>query len=113
RRVLFRSLPETFTTGFTMQPQAVAESMEGKSVSWMKELATTRDMAVTGSLIIEENGKFFNRLLFVYPDGTITPYNKRHSFSLAGEDKVFTAGDKKVVVEYKGWKIRSEEHTSE
>ncbi|HZW62717.1 MAG TPA: nitrilase family protein [Flavobacteriaceae bacterium] len=98
-------LPETFTTGFTMQPQAVAESMEGKSVSWMKELATTRDMAVTGSLIIEENGKFFNRLLFVYPDGTITPYNKRHSFSLAGEDKVFTAGDKKVVVEYKGWKI--------
>ena len=98
-------LPETFTTGFSMKPKDLAESMDGKTVQWMKNLAIENNMAVTGSLIIEEDKVYYNRLLFVFPDGTIQHYDKRHLFSLAGENKAFTAGDKKLIIEYKGWKI--------
>lgn len=98
-------LPEMFTTGFTMHAQAVAETMEGKTVSWLKERAAESGAAITGSVIIEEGGLFYNRMLFVTPDGTITSYDKRHTFSLVGEDKVFTAGHEKVIVNYKDWNI--------
>ncbi|HLT53085.1 MAG TPA: nitrilase family protein [Flavobacteriaceae bacterium] len=98
-------LPETFTTGFSMQPQEVAETMDGKTVNWLKKLAAEKDIAITGSLIIEENSKFYNRLLFVYPNGNITYYNKRHTFTLAGEDKVFTAGNERVLIDFHGWKL--------
>lgn len=98
-------LSETFTTGFSMTPEGLAESMDGKTVHWMQEIATQKQSAVTGSLIIEENGNFYNRLLFVFPDGTLEHYDKRHLFSLAGEDKVFTAGKEKLIIDYLGWKI--------
>ncbi|PNQ75016.1 amidohydrolase [Hanstruepera neustonica] len=98
-------LPEMFSTGFTMNAQAVAESMNGKTVTWMLEKAQKHQFAIVGSLIIEENGHYLNRLVFAFPDGTFNTYDKRHTFSLAGEDKVFTAGTKKVIIGYKGWKI--------
>lgn len=98
-------LPEMFATGFTMKPQAVAETMDGETIAWMKEMAAAKDCAITGSLVIEENGRYYNRLLFVFPGGDIQTYDKRHLFTLAGEDKAYTAGTEKLIVEYKGWKI--------
>ena len=98
-------LPEMFTTGCTMNAKAVAETMDGKSVTWMKKRASETDAAITGSLIIEENGQFYNRMVFTFPDGTLKTYNKRHAFSLAGEDKVFTSGQEQVIVTYKDWAI--------
>ena len=98
-------LPEMFTTGFTMNAESVAETMNGETVSWMKEMASKSDSALVGSIVISENNKFYNRLLFVEPSGTITTYDKRHTFTLVGEDKTYTAGNKKVIVHYKGWKI--------
>ncbi len=98
-------LPEMFSTGFTMNPSAVAETMNGETVLWMKEVAKQKNAAVTGSLVITENGKFYNRMLFVFPSGEIQFYNKRHLFTLAGEDQFYTAGTEKVIVEYLDWKI--------
>lgn len=98
-------LPEMFTTGFTMNAEKVAETMEGKTVEWMKQQAVKTNAAIVGSVIILENNNYYNRLLFVEPSGKITTYDKRHTFTLAGEDKVFTAGNKKVIIDYKGWKI--------
>ena len=98
-------LPEMFTTGFTMQPDRVAETMQGDTVIWMQSLAKAKNCAITGSLVITEEAKYYNRLLFVFPSGAIQYYNKRHLFSLAGEDKSYTKGTQKLIVEYKGWKI--------
>ena len=98
-------LPEMFATGFTMNPAAVAETADGVSVQWMITIAAANNCAVTGSLAIEEDGRYYNRLFFVFPDGEIKAYNKRHLFSFAGEDKFYTAGKEKLIVEYKGWKI--------
>lgn len=98
-------LPEMFSTGFTMKPEAVAEAMDGTTVQWMKNIVSAKDCAITGSLVMQEDGKYYNRLLFVTPDGTIQTYDKRHLFTLAGEDKAYTAGKDKLVVEYRGWKI--------
>lgn len=98
-------LPEMFTTGFTMNASAVAETMDGKSVTWMQKTAAETNAAIVGSLIITENNKFYNRLLFVEPSGIITHYDKRHTFTLAGEDKVYTSGTEKIIIDYKGWKI--------
>ncbi len=98
-------LPEMFSTGFTMNPSVVAETMQGDTNLWMQSLAKAKNSAITGSLIIKENDNFYNRLVFVFPSGEIQYYDKRHLFSLAGEDKVFTPGKKKLIVEYLGWKI--------
>ncbi|MBU3011643.1 amidohydrolase [Polaribacter vadi] len=98
-------LPEMFTTGFTMEPKNVAEKMNGKTISWMLKMAKENDLAITGSLVIEDDLKYYNRLVFVKPSGKIETYDKRHSFSLAGEDKEYTSGNKKLIVTYKGWKI--------
>jgi omega-amidase len=98
-------LPEMFSSGFTMNPKAVAETMAGETVSWIKHLAKAKNCAITGSLIIEENGKHYNRLVFVFPTGEIKTYDKRHLFTLAGEDKFYTAGKDKLIVEYRGYKI--------
>lgn len=98
-------LPEMFSTGFTMKPEAVAQTMDGLTVAWMKAIAVEKNCAVTGSLIIQEDGKYYNRLLFVFPDSKIKSYDKRHLFSLAGEDKAYTAGKERLIIEYKGWKI--------
>jgi len=98
-------LPEMFTTGFTMNTQNVAETMQGETVEWMKSEALKSNSAIVGSVIISEDNALYNRLLFVEPTGKITIYNKRHTFTLVGEDKVFTAGTEKVIINYKGWKI--------
>lgn len=99
-------LPEMFTSGFTMNASAVAETMDGETVSWLKDLALKVDAAIVGSMVISENNTFYNRLLFIEPSGFITYYDKRHTFTLVGEDKVYTAGKEKVILHYKGWKIR-------
>ncbi len=98
-------LPEMFTTGFTMNPESLSEPMNGESVKWMKALAKDTNAAITGSLIIKEDGSYLNRLCFVEPNGDVVYYNKRHTFTLAGEDKVYKAGSEKVIFFYKGWKI--------
>ncbi len=98
-------LPEMFTSGFTMQPKNVSETMNGKTIQWLKALALKKKTAISGSMVIEDDEKFYNRLVFVYPNGEMTTYNKRHTFTLAGEDKLYTAGTKKIIVDFKGWKI--------
>lgn len=98
-------LPEMFSTGFTMNPSAVAETMDGETVSWMVTLAKKKNVALTGSVVISENGNYYNRMLFVFPNGEIQKYDKRHLFSLAKEEAVFTRGNDKVIVEYNNWKI--------
>lgn len=99
-------LPEMFTTGFTMNPKKVAETMFGETVVWMQELALKKQTAIVGSIVILENKQYYNRLLFVHPSGIIETYDKRHTFTLAGEDKAYAAGKDKLLVTYKGWKIR-------
>ena len=98
-------LPEMFTSGFTMNASSVAETMFGETVVWMQELALKKQTAILGSMVISENNLFFNRLLFVHPNGIIETYDKKHTFTLAGEDKVFSSGQDKLIVTYKGWKI--------
>lgn len=98
-------LPEMFNTGFTMNPQNVAETMDGETANLLKSLAKAKQVAITGSLVIVENGQYYNRLLFVFPSGEIRHYDKRHLFTLAGENKVYTSGKEKLIVDYKGWKI--------
>jgi predicted amidohydrolase len=96
-------LPEMFTSGFTMNAEVVAETMDGETINLLKQIAVKTQAAIIGSLIIKEDHKFYNRLVFVKPNETIETYNKRHGFSLAGEDKVFTSGTDKLIVNYKGW----------
>jgi predicted amidohydrolase len=98
-------LPEMFTTGFTMNPQLVSETMQGETVVWLQTLAKAKKSAITGSLIIEENGTFFNRLVFVFPSGEMQYYDKKHLFTLAGEDRIYGRGSKKNIIDYLGWKI--------
>ncbi len=98
-------LPEMFTTGFTMIPHNHAEPMEGKSMQWMQEKAGQHNCVVTGSMIIRANGNYFNRLIWMQPDGNYQFYDKKHLFSYAGENKYYTPGSGKLVVELKGWKI--------
>jgi omega-amidase len=98
-------LPEMFSTGFTMNPKGVFETMDGVTISWLQSIAKEKNSAVTGSLIIKENSNFYNRLVFVFPSGEIRFYDKRHLFTLAGEDKIYTAGREKLIVEYKEFKI--------
>jgi omega-amidase len=98
-------LPEMFTSGFTMNPKSVAEVMQGETVLWLQALAKAKNSAITGSLVIEENGNFYNRLVFVLPSGAIKTYDKKHLFTLAGEDKAYTSGTQKMLIEYQGFKI--------
>jgi omega-amidase len=93
-------LPEMFTTGFTMNPAPLAEGMDGPTVRWMKEKAALGGYALCGSLIMEEDGKYFNRLLFVTPEGQVSSYDKRHLHSMSGEQTVYSRGNKRVVVSY-------------
>ena len=98
-------LPEMFSSGFTMNTKAVAETMQGETVSWLQHLAKAKNCAITGSLVIEQNGNYYNRLVFVYPNGDIKTYDKSHLFTLADEDEFYTAGKDKLILEYKGFKI--------
>lgn len=98
-------LPEMFTTGFSMHPQKIGDTMHGETVAWMRKIASEKNAAIAGSVIIFENNNYYNRFLFVHPSGEINFYNKRHLFTLAGEDKVYESGKEKIIVDYKGWKI--------
>ena len=98
-------LPEMFTTGFSMQPKLFAETMEGETVQWMKEVSSANKIILTGTLIIEEEGKYYNRLIWMLPNGEFGYYDKRHLFGFAEEDKHYTAGNKRLIASVKGWKI--------
>lgn len=98
-------LPEMFTTGFTMNVHEMAESMDGTTVSWIRDLSEELGATITGSVIIREDGKFYNRMLWANPDRTFTWYDKRHRFSFADEDKFFTAGSERKIIEKDGWRI--------
>jgi len=100
-------LPEMFTTGFSMKPEILKEKMYGISVKWMKTMATEKDASVVGSLIIEEDGKIFNRAIWVYPDGKVEFYDKRHLFTMGQEHLHYSPGKEKAVVEFRGWKFCS------
>jgi predicted amidohydrolase len=97
--------PETFNTGFDTNPEGIAETMDGETMSWMKLLSAEKNAAVCGSMFINENGSYFNRLVWVEPDGSIKTYDKRHLYSMGGEDRFLTKGTDRLVFEYKGWKI--------
>ncbi len=99
-------LPEMFTTGFTMNAAEVAETMEGETMQWLKGVSKTKGCAITGSIIVEENKKYYNRLIFMLPNGEYHTYDKHQLFTLAKEQEVFTAGQKEVIIDYMGWKIK-------
>lgn len=105
-------LPEMFSTGFSMNPEMLAETMEGETVQWMKRMAATKKIILTGSIIIEDSStdagggkKYFNRLIWMLPNGQYGIYDKRHRFAFAGEDEYFSAGTKRLIASVKGWKI--------
>jgi predicted amidohydrolase len=98
-------LPEMFTTGFCISPKNIAEKADTDTLAWMQNLAGERNSAIAGSVVVEDKGRYYNRFYFVKPDGSYSTYNKRHLFSFAGEDKEYTAGDKRVIVEYGGFRI--------
>lgn len=98
-------LPEMFSTGFTMKAETLAEEMDGKTMTWMHQQAVKFESVVTGTIIIKEKGKFYNRLIWMRPDGSYEYYDKRHLFGLGKEDDTYTAGEKKLFVELNGWKI--------
>ena len=98
-------LPEMFNTGFSMNTEKLAEEMGGTTMQWMQQQARKYEAVVTGSLIIKENDCFYNRLIWMRPDGTYEHYDKRHLFSLANEDDQFTPGNRKFYIDLHGWKI--------
>lgn len=98
-------LPEMFSTGFTMQPQKLAENMDGVTVQWMQTMAARQKIILAGSVIIEEDGNYYNRLIWMLPDGNYGYYNKRHLFAYAREHEHYTAGNKRLIASVKGWKI--------
>jgi predicted amidohydrolase len=99
-------LPEMFTTGFTMHPHHLAQTMDGPAIAWMKARSRETRADITGSLIIEDSGCFYNRLIWVKPDGVLFWYDKRHLFRYAGEQKVYSSGSQHLLVECHGWRVR-------
>ncbi|HMI62530.1 MAG TPA: amidohydrolase [Puia sp.] len=98
-------LPEMFSTGFSMRPEILAERMDGPTLAWMKSVAARKKIILTGSVIIEEEGNYFNRLIWMLPNGEYGYYDKRHRFAYAGENEHYTAGQRRLVASVKGWKI--------
>ncbi len=94
-----------FNTGFSMDVEQLYENMDGQTIQWMRSMAERTKSVIVGSLIIKENDHYFNRLIWASPDGRLSTYDKRHLFSMAYEQRYFTAGNKKLIIEYKGWKI--------
>jgi omega-amidase len=99
-------LPEMFSTGFSMRNETLDEEMTGKAVTWMCTKATEKNAVITGSVMVTDGGRYFNRLIWARPHGDALTYDKRHLFRYAGEDKFFTAGGRHLTVEIKGWRIR-------
>jgi omega-amidase len=98
-------LPEMFSTGFSMNPEALAEKMDGTAIQWMKTIAAQKKIILGGSLIIEDDGKYVNRFIWMLPDGNFGYYDKRHLFAYAGENQHYSAGNRRVIASVKGWKI--------
>ena len=111
-------LPEMFSTGFSMKPEILAETMEGETVNWMKKMAASKKIILTGSVIIKDTGQdtssgqassgepnYYNRLIWMLPNGEYGYYDKRHRFAYAGEDQHFSNGNKRLIASVKGWKI--------
>ena len=98
-------LPEMFLTGFSMDVHKIAQKIDGNGVTWLKSVAMSKKMAIIGSLTIEEDGKFYNRMLAALPDGQLQWYNKRHLFRMGEEHNYFTPGNETIVFGYKGWNI--------
>lgn len=98
-------LPEMFSTGFVTAPEGIAESEEGETLKWMKELAATKGSAVAGSVPVWTGDSYRNRLYFVWPDGNVRYYDKHHLFTHAGEHLQYTPGEERVIVEHAGFRI--------
>ncbi|MCB8998974.1 MAG: amidohydrolase [Bacteroidales bacterium] len=98
-------LPEMFTTGFTMNSKKLAEGNDGEAFQWMRSKASEINAAIAGTIIYREDGKIYNRMLWVNPDGQWFSYDKRHLFSMGGEDKHYSKGDKRMIINFRGWKI--------
>ena len=98
-------LPEMFSTGFSMRPEGLAERMDGPTLAWMRSVAARKRIILTGSVIIEEEGNYFNRLIWMLPNGEYGYYDKRHRFAYAGENEQYTPGHRRLVASVKGWKI--------
>ncbi len=98
-------LPEMFQTGFTMEHQGLSEPMNLTTFKWMKQMAAQKKAVVTGSYIVQEKGKVYNRLVWMQPDGLYKTYDKRHLFRMAEEDRYYAMGESRLLVEWKGWKI--------
>jgi len=98
-------LPEMFTTGFSMNAAALAEPMDGKTMQWLQKQAGALDAVVTGSFIAEEQGAFYNRMVWMRPDGTYETYDKRHLFTFADENQHYTPGKHRLIVDLHGWKV--------
>lgn len=98
-------LPEMFSTGFSMKPKELAETMSGETVNWMKRMSSEKRAIIAGSLIIEDNGAYFNRLIWMQPDGNYGYYNKRHLFAYAHENQHYASGNKRLIASVKGWKV--------
>ena len=99
-------LPEMFTTGFSMQADKLAQTMDGPAVAWLRQTAVQKGVAIVGSMIITEKGKFYNRLLWAGADEQLYIYNKKHLFRFAGEEKVYAPGSRLLTIELEGWRIR-------
>lgn len=99
-------LPEMFTTGFTMHPEEVCEPMTGKTVNFLRDFAAELKSDITGSVVISEHGRYYNRLIWARPDGGLFSYDKRHLFRMAGEEKIYSPGNGLITVELKGWRVR-------
>jgi predicted amidohydrolase len=99
-------LPEMFSTGFSMKSELLAETMDGETIHWMQKIASQKKIILTGSIIIEQEGKYFNRLIWMLPTGNYGFYDKRHLFAYADEHSHYTKGNKKLIASVKGWKIQ-------
>lgn len=100
------ALPEMFTTGFTMQPESAAENADGPTVDWMREQAAKLGAVISGSIATRDAGQYFNRLIWMRPDGTHVSYDKRHLFRMAHEHDHYTAGTRRLTVDINGWRVR-------
>lgn len=98
-------LPEMFSTGFSMNPALMAETMDGETVSWMERISAQKRIVLTGSLIIQEEGNYYNRLVWMLPNGQFGIYDKRHLFAYGGEHEQYMPGTKRLIASVKGWKI--------
>jgi omega-amidase len=98
-------LPEMFSTGFSMNPAKLAETMDGETVKWMRQIAANKRVILTGSIIIKEQDNYYNRLIWMLPNGEYGYYDKRHLFAYAKEDQYYTPGTKRLIASVKGWKV--------